>query len=137
MTHLAPSPAHSRFDALFERCVAQHGRFGHPAHLHLAWLLLEEAPALEALATFNAGLLALAERLNLSDKYNATLTTAFFFLVLERRQTGQRWDEFAAQHADLLDWEQRGRFLGPFYELDTLNSPEARQRFVMPTPPSP
>ncbi|WP_420597190.1 hypothetical protein [Deinococcus sp.] len=135
MTSLAPSPA--RFDALFGRCVAQHGRFGHPAHLHLAWLLLEDAPALEALAMFNAGLLALAERLNLNDKYNATLTTAFFFLVLERRQAGQNWEAFAAQHADLLDWEQRGRFLGPFYELEALNSAAARRGFLMPSVPTP
>ena len=135
MTSLASSPA--RFDALFERCVAQHGRFGHPAHLHLAWLLLEDAPALEALAMFNAGLLALAERLNLNDKYNATLTTAFFFLVLERRQAGQSWETFAAQHADLLDWKQRGRFLGPFYKLEALEAPAARRGFLMPGVPTP
>ena len=130
------STANAEFDLLFQRCVAQHGRFGHPAHLHLAWLLLEAYPALEALAIFNAGLLALAGRLNLTDKYNATLTTAFFFLVLERREKGQPWAAFAAQHAELLDWEQRGRFLEPCYGLESLNSETARQNFMMPSVPN-
>ncbi|MDV6373693.1 hypothetical protein [Deinococcus arenicola] len=121
-----------RFDTLFQRCVAQHGRFGHTAHIHLAWLLLEESSALEGLATFNSGLLALAQRLKLSDKYNATLTTIYFVLVLERRQPGQSWDDFAAQNADLLNWERRAQFLGPFYDLDELNSEAARLGFMMP-----
>lgn len=123
-----------RFDTLFKQVVAEHGRFGHPAHLHLAWLLLQEGEALEALATFNAGLLALARSLNLTDKYNATLTTAFFFLVLERRVYGQTWEEFAAQHPDLLDWQNREQFLGPFYNLAELDSAAARQNFLMPHP---
>ncbi|OLV15866.1 hypothetical protein [Deinococcus marmoris] len=127
--------ANAEFGALFTRCVAQHGRFGHPAHLHLAWLLLEKHSALEGLAIFNAGLLALARRLKLTDKYNATLTTIFFFLVLERREDGQTWDEFAAQHADLLDWDQREKFLAPFYDLESLNSETAQQGFLMPRPP--
>ena len=123
------------FDSLFQRCVAEHGRFSHPAHLHLAWLLLQEHSALEALAIFNAGLQALAARLGLTDKYNATLTTAFFFLVLERREPEQTWEAFAARHADLLDWQQRARFLGAFYDLETLNSQGARRGFVMPGVP--
>ncbi|TSA86355.1 hypothetical protein FNU79_06735 [Deinococcus detaillensis] len=121
-----------RFDALFEQVVAEHGRFGHPAHLHLSWLLLEETGALGALAAFNAGLLTLAQSLKLTDKYNATLTTAFFFLVLERRVAGQTWTDFAAQHSDLLDWQQRERFLSPFYDLAELGSAAARQNFLMP-----
>ncbi len=132
--NLSDPPARSaaRFDELFRVCVAEHGRFGHPAHLHLAWLLLEESPALEALAMFDAGLRAMAARLNLTDKYNATLTTAYFFLVLERRIHGQRWADFAAQHADLLDWELRRMFLGPYYDDRALGSEAARQHFLMP-----
>jgi len=137
MTVHAQASPQDRFDALFQRCVAEHGRFGHPAHLHLAWLLLEEHPALEALAIFNAGLLAMAARLNLHGKYNATLTTAFFFLVLERREPDQTWTMFAARHADLLDWQQRERFLGPFYTDETLRSEAARQHFLMPNVPAP
>ncbi|GGL93766.1 hypothetical protein GCM10010840_34710 [Deinococcus aerolatus] len=128
--------ATDRFDRLFERCVAEHGRFSHPAHIHLAWLLLEEAPALEALATtFDTGLRALAQRLGLTGKYNATLTTAYFFLVLERRAAGQGWEAFAAANPDLLDWEARTRLLGPYYDAATLASEEARRSFVMPRRP--
>ncbi|WP_161883239.1 hypothetical protein [Deinococcus alpinitundrae] len=132
MTVQAPSSPQAHFDTLFQHCVTEHGRFGHPAHLHLAWLLLKEHPALEALAIFDAGLKALAARLDLTDKYNATLTTAFFFLVLERREPGQTWEVFAARHADLLDWQQRARFLGAVYDLEALNSQGARREFVMP-----
>ncbi len=124
--------ATDRFDRLFERCVAAHGRFGHPAHIQLAWLLLEESPALEALATFDTGLRALAQRLGLTGKYNATLTTVYFFLVLERRTAGQGWEDFAAANADLLDWEARTTLLGPYYDAATLTSEEARRGFVMP-----
>ncbi len=135
MNEPAPPFADVRFDTLFRRCVARHGRFGHPAHVHLAWQLLGELPALEALATFNSGLLALAQRLGLNDKYNATLTTVYFLLVQERRRPGQSWEEFAACNGDLLDWEGREQVLGPFYDVPALASEEARRSFVMPRLP--
>ncbi|AWN23452.1 hypothetical protein DKM44_09620 [Deinococcus irradiatisoli] len=135
----APSPAApadpGAFKRHFARCLAEHGRFSHAAHLHLAWLLLEEGPALAALAQFDAGLRALADASGQPEKYNATLTTAYFFLLLERRQAGQSWETFAEQHADLLDWEQRQNFLGAFYDEDTLRSEAARRHFLMPRCP--
>ena len=128
-----PEPKTS-FKRLFAECVKEHGRFGHAAHIHLAWRLLEERPALDALATFNAGLLALAQELGLTDKYNATLTTAYFLLLLERKEPGQDWPTFAARHPDVLDWEGRAHLLGPFYPAGW-DSAEARQGFVMPHVP--
>lgn len=76
--------------------------------------------------------MALAQSLKLTDKYNVTLTTAFFFLVLERRSMGQTWEDFAAQHSDLLDWQRREKFLDPFYNLAELDSAAARQGFLTP-----
>ena len=116
--------------------MAEHGRFGHPAHLHLAWLLLEEHPALEALAIFNAGLLAMAARLNLNDKYNATLTTAFFFLVLERREPARPGRCSPPGMPICSTGSSANAFSAHFMTDETLSSEAARQNFVMPDVPA-
>jgi len=124
-----------RFRTLMSACVGEHGRFSHIAHLHLAWLLLEETSVLGALAQFGTGVRALADSAGQADRYNATLTTAYFLLLLERREPGQVWPDFAAHNADLFDWAQRDHLLGAFYDDALLQSPAARQAFVMPRLP--
>ena len=121
-----------RFQALFTECVAVHGRFGHVAHVHLMWRLLDECPALEALARFDVGLRAVAEAAGQPEKYSATLTTAMTLLILERRQRGQTWESFATQQSDLLDWNERAVWLSPYFPADVLRSQEARRVFVLP-----
>ena len=37
----------------------------------------------------------------------------------------------------LLDWQQHERFLGPFYDDETLRSEAAQQNFLMPDVPAP
>lgn len=125
-----------RFQTLLADCIREHSRFSHAAHLHLAWLLLEETSVLHALAQFHTGVRTLADAAGQSEKYNATLTTAYFLLLLERREPGQTWEAFAAGHADLLDWTHRDRLITPFYENALLQTPAARQACVMPSLPN-
>ncbi|ULH16238.1 hypothetical protein MF271_06420 [Deinococcus sp. KNUC1210] len=125
-----------RFQELFTECVVAHGRFGHAAHVHLTWRLLEEYSALEALARLEQGLRAVAQSAGQPENYSATLTTALFLLILEQRQRGQTWEAFAAQQPGLLDWNACAGQLGALYSADLLQSTQARRVFVLPTPGS-
>ncbi|GAA0504580.1 hypothetical protein [Deinococcus depolymerans] len=122
------------FRRAFTQATERYGRFGHAAHLFVAWTLLRDRPALAALAEFRAGLRALADRLGLQDKYSETQTVAWFFAVLDHLDRAgnstEGWEAFAARTPHLFD----PAYLHAFYPPGVLNSPEARAYFLPPEP---
>ncbi|GGR52792.1 hypothetical protein GCM10008959_12800 [Deinococcus seoulensis] len=122
------------FKRAFTQATERYGRFSHAAHLFVAWQLLQDRPALEALAEFRAGLRALADRLGLQDKYSETQTVAWFLAVLDHLdRAGSRaedWEAFAARTPHLFD----PAYLHAFYPPEVLNSRAARLHFLPPGP---
>lgn len=121
------------FITQFEACTLPAESFHHPDHVRLAWLYLDQAPALEALTRFTDGLKRFAAANGKPGLYHETITWAFIFLISERRaRIGRQhtWPEFAAANADLLDWQNN--ILKQYYRTETLSSDMARRIFVMP-----
>ena len=104
--------------------------FDHTAHLRAAFCLLRRSAFLEACIAMRAGLQDLARRAGRPGLYHETITIAFMSLVAQRAasQPGVAWDDFVAAHPDLRD----RALLGRWYRRETLESAQARERFVMP-----
>jgi hypothetical protein len=106
----------------------------HPRdHGKLTWIYLRRFPMLEVLARLSAGLAALAAARGKPERYHETITWAFIFLVRERVariKPGHSWEEFAAEHPDLLDW--KNSVLRTYYRDETVGSDLARKAFLLP-----
>jgi hypothetical protein len=104
-------------------------RFGHAEHVRVAWmcLRLEEPPA--AIARFVRGLRAFAAHAGSPDRYHETITWAYLLLIGERLGSpDEGFEALVARHPELLD----RRLLERHYRPETLASPRARRRFVLP-----
>lgn len=117
--------------ALLDGCVDP-SRFGHVQHVRAAWALLEEVGLERALASYPAAIQRIAAQHGASQRYHATITLAYLFLIDERRRAhaGASWAEFAAANADLLSWSPS--ILERYYTRDRLWSDDARRFFVFP-----
>jgi|SRR6185437_7180081 len=121
------------FVARFEDATLSNESFHHRDHVRMAFLYLRRYPALEALQRFSASLAKFATANGKPGLYNETVTWAFLFLIRERmaRSGGNHiWEEFAAENADLLSWENN--ILRRYYRETTLKSDLAKRTFVMP-----
>lgn len=119
--------------AAFESCTLPADAFHHVDHVRMAWIYLQRLPLLEALARFVATLQRYAAHHGAAQRYHATITLAYFFLIAERRERHAAigsWEEFAAANADLLRW--RGGLLERRYRPETLASELARRVFLLP-----
>jgi hypothetical protein len=117
----------------FEAGTLVNADFRHGDHVKLAWLYLRRYPVLEVLARMSAGLQAMARACGKPQLYHETITWAYVLLIRERlARTGlnQSWDEFAAAHADLLNWKDG--ILRAYYREATLRSDLARAVFLFP-----
>lgn len=106
--------------------------FHHQDHVKMAWLYLQCAPVLEAMAKFTADLKHFAAAKGSPNLYHETITWAYLLLIHERMQSqgANDWDAFAAKNPDLLIWEQG--VLQRYYRAETLQTPLARRVFVFP-----
>jgi hypothetical protein len=107
--------------------------FHHRDHVRLTFAYLRRFPVTEVLNRLSAGLAALARSRGRPERYHETITWAFVFLIRERlARSGCElsWQDFAAQHADLLNWNES--VLRTYYREETLFSDIARTGFVLP-----
>src|SRR5947209_17990597 len=118
------------FLAQFEACTLPADRFHHADHLHVAWLYLTRFHATEAIARFSFALRSYATSLGNPSRYHETITWAYLLLLNERIRRSEHvatWEQFAARHADLLDW--KNSILLKYYREETLESELARRVF--------
>ena len=121
------------FVARFEDATLSTESFHHRDHVRMAFLYLCRYPALEAIQRFSVSLARFAAANGKPGLYNETVTWAFLFLIRERmaRSGGNcNWEQFAAQNADLLSWENN--ILRRYYREGTLKSNLARSTFLLP-----
>jgi hypothetical protein len=116
----------------FERGEIPCDSFHHFDHVHLAFTYLSRHPVLEALQKFASAISTFAVSCGKADRYNETITFAYFFLIRERmaRSQASGWDEFRDKNPDLLTW--KGGILGCYYSEETLKSDLARSVFLLP-----
>ena len=124
----ANEPAGLLSDFEAGRVDPQH--FPHRAHVEVSYELLERHPFPEALLHLARGLRGLATKAGRPEVYHETITAAFLALIAERRLRGRYadWEDFAEKNPDLLEKE----CLRSWYEPELLQSPVARQTFVLP-----
>jgi hypothetical protein len=119
--------------AALEDCTLPGDQFHHADHLHAAWVYLKRFPAAEAIGRFSESLRRYAASLGKADRYHETITWAYLLLLNERIRhcpPEAKWEEFAAAHQDLFDWNDP--ILRKYYRQETLASELARAVFVMP-----
>ena len=122
-----------QFMASFEDCSLPADIFDHRAHVRMAFLYLCRYSLLETIQRFSAALAKFAAAQGKVARYHETITWAFLFLICERMQRAGRtpsWEEFSADNADLLSWEQN--ILRKYYREETLASDLARATFLLP-----
>jgi len=107
--------------------------FHHEVHLRIAFLYLRRHALLEVLERFPAALQRYAAAHGKNGLYHQTISWAFLFIVHERMSAGgktETWEEFAARNPDLI--AGKTAVLAKYYRDETLSSPAARERFLMP-----
>jgi hypothetical protein len=118
---------------LFEAGEAPPEGFRHREHVRVAWWYLRQDSLAGALKRFSDRLQHFATAQGKPQLFHATITTAYMLLIDQRLVAsghGATWEEFAAQHPDLLTWKPS--VLDLYYTPETLFSDHARQTFVMP-----
>ena len=122
-------------DALLARFVdttLPADQFHHEQHVQVAWLFVRHHGMPAALGRFTAAIKAFAAAKGAHGLYHETITWAFLLLIAERqaRTSAQTWEDFAAQHPDLLVWKPS--ILSRYYSKELLASELARRTFVFP-----
>jgi hypothetical protein len=119
------------FRAAFEACAVAPARFGHEAHVRLAYVYLAEHHVEAAVERMRASLLKFLEHNGVPRaKYHETLTRAWVLAVrhfMDRSPSTSAGD-FIAKHPELLD----SKIMLTHYSASVLFSPDARERFVEP-----
>jgi hypothetical protein len=105
----------------------------HEAHVRLAWRYLMDEPLLTAIARFRDGLRRYAAAKGRPERYHETITIALLLLIAERRRDDDSWQDFAARNPELLRWPSP--LLRRWYPPELLESPRAREVFVVPQSP--
>ena len=114
----------------FENGTLDASSFRHPDHIKVIWTLIHGYGVLEAIARFETGLRRISAELGHPEKFHATITYAFAFLVDERMVEFQTWEDFESKNTDLFDWPNTP--IHTMYSTDQLYSDEARRKFVLP-----
>ncbi len=104
--------------------------FGHLDHLGIAYEAIASHDFFEALWLVSKGLRDVAQRAQVPDKFNATVTFAFMSLMAERMQRSpyESFGEFLSRNSDLTS----PSVLAPWYSAAHLNTPLARAVPLMP-----
>lgn len=116
----------------FEAGTIDNTTFGHPDHVRVIWEFIHAYGTLDAVGRFEAGLKRITAAAGHPEKYHATITHAFAFLVGQRiaEQGPLSWDDFVTANPDLFDWPNSA--LARMYPNDALHTDAARRTFVMP-----
>jgi len=116
----------------FEAGTIDNTTFSHHDHVRVIWEFTHAYGTIGAVTRFEAGLKRITAAAGHPEKYHATITHAFAFLVGERivDQGPLSWDDFMATNSDLFEWPNT--VMLQMYPDDTLKSRIARKTFVMP-----
>lgn len=122
----------AEFATAFEAGQIPPAEFGHLGHLRVAWACLREADSVPAATDrIRAAITRFAASIGKSDKYHETLTV-FWMIYLARVQARagaeREFLDVLGDHPELTD----RRLANRFYDQATLDSDEARRRWIAP-----
>ena len=124
----APGPGIEAFESLHFDVEA----FDHRAHVYVAWQYVRKFDLLTAIRRYRDTLIRLTARLGVPDKYHETMTW-FYLVAVAEAATGRSRDDWAIFEASNPDLFARNpAAIRRHYTADRLNSPAARQSFVLP-----
>jgi hypothetical protein len=120
--------------AAFERGAIDPESFHHREHLYVAWCYLRSMSLEDALARYVRYLRQLTVALGVPHKFHATMTWAYLLFLDDamHRTSCDNFEELLAANPGLLDHE--AGVLRSHYDRALLDSPQARARFVLPSP---
>jgi hypothetical protein len=126
-----PSCSLPTIDA-FEAGEIDPDSFDHRVHVFVGWSYLRRYEAADGIHRYSAALRRLTRKLGVPEKYNETITWFFLFLIAERMHSApsQTWEEFSGTNQDLCN--DGGALLRRHYSMSRLQSPQARQSFLLP-----
>lgn len=104
-------------------------QFDHAAHIEVAWRFLDKYGPDTGSRIFREELIRLSIELGAPGKFHETITRFFLEEIAARMRSNQDWEAFREQNDELFDGRE---ILGRFYSTDTLNSDEARYRYIAP-----
>lgn len=110
--------------------LLQPDEFSHLDHIGVAYMALIQHEFFEAVHIIASGIREMAERENVPEKFNATITLAFMSLIAERMKTTHHRDveDFIHHNVDLADKS----LLSRFYSSERLTSGMARSIALLP-----
>ena len=116
----------------FENCEFAPGDFGHEAHVRVAWIYLQRLQLAEAIQCFSEGLKRLTQKFGAEDKYHETITWFYLILINQRMADPgtDDWEAFKSANPDILT--SKPPLFAKHYSGETLASPLARKRFLLP-----
>ena len=116
----------------FESGTLDPEAFDHPAHVYIAWKLLEKHTLAVATTRFLGALKRLTISLGIETKYHETISCFYMALIAERRssQAAMSWTDFAESNPDLLG--PSALLLDKYYSRDRLWSDRAKRQFLLP-----
>lgn len=114
----------------FESGQIEADLFDHEAHVYVAWLFVTTFELVDAIARFDSALRRLTARLGVPEKYHATITWFFLFLIAERSRDDEGWQAFKSRNPDLF--KDSKATLNRYYSEARLFSDPARKQFVLP-----
>lgn len=114
----------------FEQAQLDPSRFHHREHLFVAWCYLQAMPLEDALARYVRHLRKLVKVLGAEQKFHRTMTWGWLVLLDAAMDAspGLSFDALLAAHPELVKLDA----LRAHWPQATLDSTEARRRFVLP-----
>jgi hypothetical protein len=118
------------FVEAFENLTLSAQSFHHADHIRLAWLYLRDYDKETAEQRFCEGLVKLAARFGVPEKFHLTMTLAWLRAVEARINPDEEiaFDAWIVSHSALLDRD----FLLRHYSKERLMSQEARSGWLQP-----
>ena len=126
---MSGADAPERLLAALETGEIDPATFSHRDHIAASWAALRRYEFFDALLRVSRGLRNLAERASQPQKFNATITFAFFSAIAERMQEDKAdFETFAARNGDLA----AGAPVRERYDQKRLTSVAARETALLP-----
>jgi len=116
----------------FESCQLSAEEFTHKNHVRMAFIYLRSNNFPEALILIRNGIKKFAGHHQVDGLYNETITFWYSTLVNDRlAKSGEvSWKQFKKQNGDLF--VKTFDFLKLFYKIETIQSLEAKKKFLLP-----
>jgi hypothetical protein len=126
----AATLSHEELTRRFEDGSLAPGAFKHHEHMRVAWWMLREEPLMPAMRRFCDAIQHFVRTHGLERKYHETISIALLLLIHEGMLPDESFESFEQRNRELF--EDAYGVLARYYDWTTLDSDDARARFLLP-----